>query len=131
MALRLARGKSESPGESLTRIACFRHGIPEPELQYDVYDADGRHLGRSDFYWPEQRHLAEFDGRVKYERLLRPGQSLTQCVLAEKRREDAMRRTGKGMTRVIWSEVQPPAAARSMAALAYDLEQSRRLYAHW
>ncbi|MGI3780572.1 MAG: type IV toxin-antitoxin system AbiEi family antitoxin domain-containing protein, partial [Janthinobacterium lividum] len=41
LALRLARRESESAGESLTRMACYRHGIPAPELQHKVWDAHG------------------------------------------------------------------------------------------
>lgn len=128
LALRLARPRAESVGESLTRIACFRHGIPEPELQHDVLDATGRRLGRTDFWWKEFRHLGEFDGKIKYGRLLKEGQSPTDAVVGEKRREDAMRSTQHGMSRFAWSEVQPGSAARRMAQLAYELEQSRRLY---
>lgn len=128
LALRLARPEAESPGESLTRVACFRHGIPAPELQYEVVDGDGQHLGRSDFYWEKFRHLAEFDGRIKYERLLRPGQSASDCVVSEKQREDAMRGTLRGMTRLVWSEVLPGAAAPTMQRLRRDLERSRTLY---
>lgn len=128
LALRLARKESESPGESLTRVGCYRHGIPAPTLQYDVVDEDGLYLGRSDFYWEEFRHLAEFDGRVKYERLLQPGESASDCVVREKQREDIMRGTLRGMTRMVWAEVMPRTAGQTMARLRRDLERSRTLY---
>ena len=128
LALRIARAETESAGESLTRIACFRHGIPCPTPQHDVLDASGRLIGRADFYWEEARLLGEFDGRIKYERLLRKGQSSSDAVVREKRREDAMRSTSRGMTRFTWSEVQPDVAYRRMAELARELEVSRRLY---
>ena len=128
LALRLARKESESPGESLTRVGCYRHGIPAPVLQYEVIDDDGLYLGRSDFYWEEFRHLAEFDGKVKYERLLQPGESASDCVVREKQREDAMRGTLRGMTRMVWAEVVPRAAAQTMARLRRDLERSQTLY---
>lgn len=128
LALRLARGEAESPGESITRVACYRYAIPAPILQYTVVDASGRALGRSDFYWEQYRHLAEFDGKVKYERLLKPGQSASDCVVEEKRREDAMRATLRGMTRLVWVEIMPRSARQTMAALHRDLERSRALY---
>lgn len=128
LALRLARGQAESVGESLTRMACYRAGIPEPTLQYEVRDEAGRLLGRADFYWERHRHLGEFDGRIKYERLLRPGQTATDVVVGEKGREDAMRATERGMTRFTWSGVVPGSTARTMAGLARDLERSRTLY---
>ena len=128
LALRLVDGRAESPGESLTRVACFRHGIPKPDLQHDVRGEDGRFLGRTDFWWEACNHLGEFDGRVKYERLLRKGETPSDAVVSEKRREDEMRATGKGMSRFTWAEVQPGAASVRMARLAHELEQSTRLY---
>ena len=128
LALRLARGESESVGESLTRMACFRHDIPAPVLQKVVTGRAGQRIGRSDFSWDEFRLLGEFDGRIKYERLLREGETTSQAVVREKRREDRMRATDRGMTRFIWSEVQPGSTARRMAELRHELEQSHRLY---
>nr|WP_269778692.1 type IV toxin-antitoxin system AbiEi family antitoxin domain-containing protein [Microlunatus antarcticus] len=128
LALRLARREAESPGESLTRMACYRHGIPAPTLQHKVHDEVGRLLGVSDLYWEGCRLLGEFDGRIKYERLRKEGETATDVVTREKTREDGMRSTGRGMSRFIWSEVQPGSTARRMAKLRQELEQSRRLY---
>lgn len=128
LALRLARAEAESVGESLTRVACFRHGIPSPSLQHDVLDPAGALIGRTDFYWEEARLLGEFDGKIKYERLLREGERSSDAVVREKRREDAMRRTRCGMARFTWFEVQPDVAHRRMVVLARELEESRRLY---
>jgi hypothetical protein len=128
LALRLARKESESPGESLTRIACYRHGIPAPTLQHRVVDHTGHLIGRADFYWEQFRLLGEFDGRIKYERLLKDGETSTDAVVREKRREDDMRATSCGMSRFVWAEVQPGSCARRMAKLRHELEQSQRLY---
>lgn len=128
LAIALARSEAESVGESLTRVACFRHSIPCPDLQHDVFDATGRHLGRTDFYWEKSRLIGEFDGKIKYQKTLRPGESQTDVVVREKRREDRMRSTRCGVSRFTWSEVQPDVAPRRMARLAYELEESRQLY---
>ncbi len=128
LALRLARPEAESPGESLTRVACFRFGIPCPDLQHEVFDATGRLLGRTDFYWEQARLIGEFDGRIKYQRLLRKRETAVDAVVREKSRENRMRSTSCGMSRFTWSEVQPDVARRRMAQLAYELEESRRLY---
>ena len=128
LAMRLARPEAESVGESLTRVACFRHGIPSPDLQHDVFDDSGRLLGRTDFWWESFRHLGEFDGKIKYGRLLKKGEAPSDAVVSEKRREDAMRSTRCGMSRFAWFEVQPGATGRRMAQLAHELEQSRRLF---
>ena len=128
VAMRLADHRSESPGESVTRVQFYRFDIPMPELQFPVYDASGRLIGRSDFGWDEFRHLGEFDGKWKYEKFLRPGESASDCVVREKRREDAMRADRRGMTRFVWSTVMPQRAARTMSELREALHQSRRLY---
>ena len=65
--------RSESVGESRSRAVLIEAGLPLPDLQLEVRRADGVLVGRSDFGWQRQRVLGEFDGRVKYGRLLRPG----------------------------------------------------------
>jgi hypothetical protein len=39
-------------------------------LQYEVRDARGELRGVCDWCWPERNTMGEFDGRVKYGRLL-------------------------------------------------------------
>jgi hypothetical protein len=127
-AIKLADPRAETPGESVTRVQFYRYGIPMPELQYHVIDRHGLLVGISDFYWEEYRHLGEFDGMIKYQRLLRPGETASECVIREKKREDAMRADLHGMSRFIWPDVMPQRARRTMADLAQALDQSHRLY---
>jgi hypothetical protein len=126
--MRLADGRSESPGESVTRVQFYRYGIPMPDLQFEVVGVRGQLIGIADFYWEDFRHLGEFDGKVKYQKLLRPGESASDCVIREKRREDAMRAVCGGMSRFIWSDVMPRNVRRTMTELKAALDQSRRLY---
>jgi hypothetical protein len=128
IAIGLADGRAGSAGESLTRVQFWRYGIPMPDLQHRVFDRSGLFVGEADFHWPDHRHLGEFDGKVKYERLLRPGESAADCVFREKRREDRMRASWFGMTRFTWTDVMPSNAPKAMAELREALEQSRRLY---
>ena len=128
LAIKLADPRAESPGESVTRVQFHRFDIPMPELQYRVFDSYGSLIGISDFCWEERRHLAEFDGKIKYQRLLRPNETVAECVIREKKREDAMRADLRGMTRFVWSEVMPRTASRTMLDLARALDQSYRLY---
>ncbi len=128
LAIELSDARADSPGESVTRVQFYRYGIPMPELQYHIVDRHGSLVGISDFYWEEQRHLGEFDGKIKYQRLLRPDETASECVFREKKREDAMRADLRGMTRFIWSDVMPRRAGRTMADLAQALDQSYRLY---
>lgn len=100
-----ADGRSESPGESRSRVAMHRAGLPAPTLQWDVYDRHGRWLARVDFGWPELGTVGEFDGEVKYGPLLRPGQDPGQVVFEEKIREDAVRDQELRVARWIWREL--------------------------
>ena len=87
-------GRSESVGESRSRALLHQQGVPTPQPQLQVLDDSGRFVARCDFGWPQQRLIGEFDGRVKYGRLLRPGQDAGDVVFDEKRREDALRELG-------------------------------------
>lgn len=106
-ALAFANGLAESPGESRSRVAMWRAGLPPPALQVPQHAVDGRSLGRVDFWWEEPGVVGEFDGRKKYGRLLGPGQDAGDAVFAEKCREDALREAGCGMARWIWVEIHP------------------------
>ena len=128
LTMSFADGRSDSPGESVTRVQFHRYGIRIPDLQHDVIDDRGVLIGTSDFYWDECRHLGEFDGKIKYQKLLREGETASDCVFREKRREDAMRAGLRGMSRFTWSMVMPGNARQTMTALSHSLEQSYRLY---
>ncbi|SPM28606.1 hypothetical protein HMPREF0591_3992, partial [Mycobacterium terramassiliense] len=57
----LASPQAESPMESEARLVMIDGGLPEPVLQYEVLDPQGR-LWRLDFAWPVLRVAAEYDG---------------------------------------------------------------------
>lgn len=59
-------GRSESPGESMSRALVTRTGLPSPDLQREIIDQDGCLVGRVDFLWDAQQTVGEFDGKVKY-----------------------------------------------------------------
>jgi hypothetical protein len=101
--------RSESPGESLSRAALHLQHLPPPTPQYEVRRPDGRLVGRSDFGWEEHRTLGEFDGRVKYGRLLRPGQTAADAVYEEKLREDALRDLDWQLVRWTFADLLTPA----------------------
>jgi hypothetical protein len=105
-----ADGRSESVGESRSRVALGRAGLPAPELQWEVWSARGLRLGRVDFWWRGSRTVGEFDGRVKYGRLLRPGQDPGEAVFQEKLREDALRDEGLHVVRWTWQDLDSFAA---------------------
>jgi hypothetical protein len=122
--LRAADPRSESVGESRSRALMIDAGLSLPDLQVEVHRPDGLLVGRSDFGWREQRLLGEFDGRVKYGRLLRPGQAPGDAVFEEKRREDALREEDWGMVRWVWGDLATPTAL--VARWIRALERGRR-----
>ncbi len=103
--LAFADARSESVGESRSRVALQRSGLPAPVPQWEVRSADGVFIGRVDFGWPELRTVGEFDGRVKYGRLLRPGQDPGDVVFEEKRREDGLRGARLSVVRWTWDDL--------------------------
>lgn len=66
-ALRALDGRAESPLESVSRLAIVRLRLPKPELQAVIRTADGRVIGRTDFYWDDSGTAGEADGRSKYD----------------------------------------------------------------
>lgn len=114
-----ADGRSESPGESFSRLTICQCGLPTPELQFEI--RDGLQLiARSDFAWQQFRTVGEFDGRVKYGRLLKPGQTAGDVLWEEKRREDAIRSLGWEVVRWTWADLANPAALAEMLRRAFE-----------
>lgn len=107
-ALLFADSRSESPGESLSRVRIGAAGLPTPELQKEIFDESGRLLARVDFAWQEYGIVGEFDGAVKYGRLLKPGQSAADVIKEEKRREQALIDRGWLVIRWTWDELWTP-----------------------
>lgn len=116
--VQLADGRSESPGETLTRLALRAVGLPPDTLQLEVMTDQG--LARTDFGWVEHGVVGEFDGRIKYGRLLRPGQEPSDVVVAERQRELAIERAGWKVVRFIWSEIRDPGLVRQRLLDAFD-----------
>lgn len=58
--------RSESPFESIARVAFRDGGLPPPELQIWVGGENRGAIGRADFLWREHRTIAEADGAMKY-----------------------------------------------------------------
>lgn len=122
LVLRLAdpRGRIESVAESRTFFLCWRQGLPAPEPQWVLADGFGRELARLDFAWPEYGVWLEFDGREKYVKYLREGESIQDAVLREKQRESMISElTGWRCIRITWADLQNPVrtAARIRAIL--------------
>ncbi|HYF72322.1 MAG TPA: hypothetical protein VD864_05850 [Nocardioides sp.] len=115
LALRLSDSRFESVGEGRTYYLCFREGLPMPEPQHEIRDATGRVVARVDFAWPDLGVFLEFDGKVKYEKLLKEGQRASDAVWAEKRREEMIcRLTGWRCIRISWADLENPVRTAAM-----------------
>lgn len=103
-----ADGRSESVGESWSRVLMGSLGFAAPTLQHAERLPNGR-VARADFCWEEAGVLGEFDGRVKYSRGHQlQGLELEQVLYQEKLREDALRALGWVVVRWGWDELRRP-----------------------
>nr|AMY20909.1 hypothetical protein A3Q40_03550 [Rhodococcus sp. PBTS 1]NIL79796.1 hypothetical protein [Rhodococcus kroppenstedtii] len=103
-------GRSESVGESRSRVYFDRFDVPAPDLQVEIV-VDGKTY-RVDFLWDGV--VGEFDGLTKY-----AGDQGSDAVVREKLREDALRAAGYVVIRWTWADLADGRLARRvLAALA-------------
>ena len=116
---------SDSPEESHSRVQIFLAGFPTPELQQTFFDPDG-FVADTDFYWRDFDHAGECDGRDKYRNpaFLR-GRSPADVVIAEKNRENRLRRVVRTVSRWEPADLYPPSRMVTILARA-GLPRSRR-----
>lgn len=105
----LADGRLESVGEDRFAYLAFSQALPKPEPQLEIRDEDGVLVARLDFAWPELKVFAEFDGRAKYLRHRRKGESLEEFLMREKSREELVcLLTGWTCIRITWADLARP-----------------------
>ena len=104
--LRALDGRSESPGESRTRLIIAGMDIPQPELQVELL-AEGRRY-RPDFVWIQQKVIVEFDGDYKYFDF----KPTAEVILAERKREKRLMEAGWRFVRLEWKDLSNPAQVR-------------------
>lgn len=96
---------SESIGETRSRLALENQGF-HPVPQWKVFDPSGRLAGRVDLLLEAQGVMVEFDGKIKYGRLLKPGQTVGDVIRAERAREVLLEElTGLRMLRLTWPDL--------------------------
>ena len=100
--------RSESVGESCSRVVFRDHGIPNPEPQFEI--VDGSFVARVDFAWPEFGTIGEFDGKIKYGELVPEGRTPAEILWEEKVREDRLRALGWQVVRWAWTDLLRPTA---------------------
>jgi hypothetical protein len=126
LVLRLADGRcGGSVGEGRTLYLLWRQGLPKPEPQYRIPDGRGGFF-QVDFAWPEHKVFLEFDGRIKYQELLKEGESPTDAVIREKKREETICRiTGWRCIRITWADLyRPEHTAQLIRELLFNLAPS-------
>jgi hypothetical protein len=119
LVVRLADPRVESAGETRTLHLCWAQHLPKPLPQVVVNDEHGRLFARVDFAWPGHGVFLEFDGREKYARFRREGETLEQFLIREKKREERIcQLTGWVCLRIGWVDLANPAAtARRIRAV--------------
>lgn len=122
-AIRFGDARSESAGESHSRVQMAAAGLPAPKLQFMVRDAHG--TMRCDFAWPELGVVGEFDGRIKYGRLLKPGDSVEEVLLRERQREVRLVRCGWEVIRLCWSDLATLAQVARIVRAGFELATRR------
>lgn len=108
LAVDFGDGRAESPGESWSRVQLAALGLPMPKLQTKIFDAGGEFVARVDFDWEDYGVVGEFDGDIKYGRLLTPCQDINTVIRKERAREERIRRQGRWVIRWITKEVFNP-----------------------
>jgi hypothetical protein len=127
LVVRLSTPACQWPGEARTQHLLWRLHVPPAVPQYEIYDDRGLLFAVLDFAWPEFGVFLEFDGRIKYERLRREGETLEDVIYREKLREERVcALTGWVCIRITWADLaRPEATARRIMALL----ESRRTMA--
>lgn len=109
LTIRLANERCESAGESRTSYMMWRGGLSKPEPQHPIRNQWGTVVAWVDFAWPELGVFLEFDGKIKYEKLRKAGESVLDVVLREKKREELIcRLTGWRCIRIVWADLHRP-----------------------
>jgi hypothetical protein len=116
-ALRHVRDGAESRRETLLRLILERAGFPEPELNVDIFAADGRWIGRFDQVHRRWKVIIEYDGEqhrlddrqydrdeTKIEDAIREGWSVTRIRKAALRAggQVAVERVNRAMRAAGW-----------------------------
>ncbi len=118
-ALKLVREDSWSPRESTTRVTLVMAGLPEPELNIDVYDRNGFFIGCSDMAYPRYKVGVEYHGQQhveryaqdieRLERFRADGWEILQVTKAlERRPESLVARVTSALRKRGWNGVLTP-----------------------
>ena len=127
LVLARADARLTNVAEARTWNFFFEHRVPRPQPQVEVFDDHGNLLGIVDFLWEELGVFLEFDGRIKYEHHRLPGESLSDYLMREKRREEQIC-LAKGWIciRITWDDLQRPIVLARRIQKALDSRSGLR-----
>ncbi len=122
---RLADPRVQSVAESRTLFMCWDQHLPRPEPQVAICEESGEEIAYVDFAWEAAGVFLEFDGRIKYQRFRRKGETLEQYLMREKKREERIcLLTGWICIRIGWADLADP--VRTAARIRRLLDSRRR-----
>lgn len=114
-----ATDRSDSYAESWSRYLMIEHGVEFDLQQATILDENGQFLARTDFA-SRTGVIGEFDGKLKYGKLLRAGEDAADAVAAEKQREARLRAAGWEVTRWMWNDLRHPQQFIRMLESGFD-----------
>ncbi|MFI6167156.1 hypothetical protein ACIBCN_10230 [Nocardia sp. NPDC051052] len=123
-------GRSESVGESRSRVAFHQAGLPASELQARIFTDDEICVARVDFLFAGLGVIGEFDGDVEYRREC-AGTRPAARLMVERNRDDRLRALGWMVVRWTWADLadatQLIRRIFAAAAVATDVRRT----GHW
>lgn len=124
---RLCDPRLSSVAESRTWYMCWAQHLPRPRPQVPVPDENGWVFAYADFGWEAEGVFLEFDGRIKYERYRREGETLEEYLLREKRREEQIcLLTGWQCIRIQWEDLEHPQRTATRIRRILELRRGPR-----
>lgn len=122
---RLCDASLQSVAETRTFFLCWSQHLPRPETQVPITDESGWVFAYVDFAWRSAGVFVEFDGRIKYEKYRRDGETLEAYLMREKKREEKIcQLTGWVCIRITWEDLAHP--ERTARRIRRMLESRRR-----
>ncbi|WP_193613944.1 type IV toxin-antitoxin system AbiEi family antitoxin domain-containing protein [Nocardioides lijunqiniae] len=126
-AVELSDAGADNVAETLARLLVSELGLGRPQTQFGL--TDGRRTAWCDLRLG--RHLIEFDGRIKYQRLDEGGVAQVaadEVVWREKRRQDWLCGFKLGMSRLVWSDLWGRERRETLERLRREYGETTRLF---
>jgi hypothetical protein len=126
-AVELSDAGADNVAETVARLLVSELGLGRPQTQFGI--TDGRRTAWCDLRIG--RHLIEFDGRVKYQRVDEGGVaqlSADEVLWREKKRQDWVCGFKLGMSRLVWSDLWGREREQTLQRLRREYLETTRLF---